>query len=310
MIELKAIKKVDHKNILGEGPVWDEKAQALYWVDILDDRIFKLDTQNKSVKSIEVDAYPSSIILTKDGTMIVTALDKLLEIPLTAFEEEDKSSDFALNRLEIESDIVGEDKSEAFVRRFNDGKADASGRLWLGTMVIEQEKGQGKSGLYCLNSLQGAREEKTKLLLEAKVEKTTISNGLCWDLSRKVFYFIDSPKGKIARYSWDESSGKIRFLDYCITLTEEEHTPDGMTIDCEGNLWIACWGGSQVFCADPISGKRLVKVHVGAANVTCPVFGGKDLSTLYITTAKDEKACGGELYFVETSVKGKIGHRC
>lgn len=305
MKQYKARVIAEVSNELGEGPVWDEKSDCLYWVDIEGNKIFRLDSLRNQVSWVEVNAFPSSIILTKSHTMIITAVDIIAELPLFVFDESHGTKvDMYDSKIYHHSHrFLGKSEKDHMTRRFNDGKADASGRLWLGTMAIEQEIGAKQGGLYCLEF----KKANPELIL--RIEATTISNGLCWDNKNGFFYFIDTTTHEIAKYKWNESSGEILNRSVCYSVDANEGSPDGMTIDSEGMLWIALWGGSKVIRVNPRSGERIAEVQVGASRVTCITFGGASLRTMYITTAKDEEGLGGDLYIVEGDVAGITTYR-
>ena len=287
-------------NDLGEGPVWDESSDCLYWVDIEGNKIFRLDYYRNQIAWIEVNPYPSTIILTNKHTMIITAIDIIAELPLFVFDESHgtKVNMYDSKIYHHSHRFLGKSEKDKMTRRFNDGKADASGRLWLGTMAIEQEIGSKQGGLYCLNFKTPNPE------LKLRIDATSISNGLCWNNKQGYFYFIDTKTYEIAKYKWIESTGEILNRSVCYTVDPVEGSPDGMTIDSNGMLWIALWGGYKVICVNPNNGERVAEVSVGAARVTCITFGGADLKTMFITTAKDEDGNGGDLYIVESDVTG------
>lgn len=305
MKQYKANVVAEVSNVLGEGPVWDDNTDCLYWVDILGNKIYRLDALRNQVSWIEVNVYPSTIILTKNQTMIITAIDIIAELPLFVFDEsQGEVVDMYDSKIYHHSHrFLGKSEKESITRRFNDGKSDASGRLWLGTMAVEQNIGENQGGLYCLDFKQANPE------LKLKIGETTISNGLCWDNKRGFFYFIDTMTYEVSQYKWDEPSGEIANKKSCYLVDQSEGSPDGMTIDHEGMLWIALWGGNKVIRVNPHTGERLAEVNVGASLVTCMTFGGSDLRTMYITTAKDDKGHGGDLYSVEGDVTGVATYR-
>lgn len=288
----------DVSNELGEGPVWDDKTDCLYWVDIKGNKIFRLDALTNQLSWVEVNDCPSTIILTNNQTMIVTAIDMIVELPLFIFDESHgRKVDIYGSKIYHHSHrFLGKSEKDKLTRRFNDGKADATGRLWLGTMAMNEEANQG--GFYCLDFKRPNPE------LRLRINNVTISNGLCWDNDHSCFYYIDTMTFEIARYNWNESTGEISQRSVSYKIDPNEGSPDGMTIDSEGMLWIALWNGSKVIRVNPNSGERLAEVSVSAKNVTCITFGGVDLKTMYMTTAKDDEGNGGDLYMVDSDVTG------
>nr|CAD7399575.1 unnamed protein product [Timema poppensis] len=167
--------------------------------------------------------------------------------------------------------------------RFNDAKADPSGRLWAGTMGYEIRKGvfKGKQGsLYSM--------DKSRNIIK-HVSDINISNGLAWSLDRKIFYFIDTDEFKVEAFDFDDDAGKIcnRRTVFDFKENNIEGFPDGMTIDAEGKLWVACYGGQQIIRVDPDTHKVLQTVKIPAPHVTSAAFGGTNFEDLYVTTASE-----------------------
>jgi sugar lactone lactonase YvrE len=131
-------------------------------------------------------------------------------------------------------------------------------------------------------------------------------------------YFIDSPTQEIRSYVFNQESGEIVFEKVAIRIPIEMGTPDGMTIDREGMLWIAHWGGYGVYRWNPNTGDLISKIDVPAPHVTSCAFAGEDLGTLIITTAQKNMTPdqlkdypqSGNLFNVSTGIAGVKGHRC
>jgi sugar lactone lactonase YvrE len=125
-------------------------------------------------------------------------------------------------------------------------------------------------------------------------------------------YFIDTPTSSVQAFEYDDTTGGISNREVVIKIPPEEGYPDGMSIDANDNLWIALWGGKAVAQCDPETGKILQKVYVPAPNVSSCAFGGKDLKTLYITTAREglskeqlkKYPLSGGLFAIELPTKG------
>jgi sugar lactone lactonase YvrE len=158
--------------------------------------------------------------------------------------------------------------------RFNDGKCDPAGRFWAGTMALTEETGAGN--LYVLHP---------DLSFEKKIGNVSISNGIAWSRDEKIMYYIDSPTRQVVCYDYNKNSGQICNPNAIITLDVSEGYPDGMTIDNEGMLWIAHWGGWKITRWDPMAGKKLMQIVMPVSQVTSCTFGGEDFHDLYITSA-------------------------
>jgi sugar lactone lactonase YvrE len=132
------------------------------------------------------------------------------------------------------------------------------------------------------------------LSVTKKMETVTISNGMAWSADHQTFYYIDSPTFEVASYHYDKHTGHISNKKTVIKIEEKEGSPDGMTIDREGMLWIAHWDGWQVARWNPETGEILARVQLPVARVSSCTFGGENLDDLYITSAR-EGLTNGEL---------------
>ncbi|MGV3527881.1 MAG: SMP-30/gluconolactonase/LRE family protein [Flavisolibacter sp.] len=252
-------------SLLGESPVWDEYSQTFYWVDILNGMIHRYHIQTKEQETISVHQPVGSVCLTRSGRMIAALQNGIHFVG-------------ADGRLELMVD------PEANIpnNRFNDGKCDATGRLWAGTMSMNGEVKAGS--LYCLE---------TKKNVSKKLSGISVSNGLAWSPDNSLFYFIDTPTQSVQAFEFDLSSGQLSNGRVAINIPEEMGKPDGMTIDEEGMLWIALWGGGKITRWDPRSGKLLHQIQLPVSQVSSCTFGGPQLTDLYVTTARvglDEKS--------------------
>jgi sugar lactone lactonase YvrE len=186
--------------------------------------------------------------------------------------------------------------------RYNDGKCDPAGRLWVGGM------GMGPDNRYQASLYRLDHDLKTNKMLDS----ITCSNGICWSLDKTKMYYIDTPTGKVRVFDYDNNTGNISNGITAVEIPEGMGYPDGMTIDAEGNLWVCLWSGACVACFDPETGELLRKISIPALNVTSCAFGGKDLKTLFITTASismsPEQAAkyplAGNLFAIDLEIKG------
>jgi len=270
---------LDAKAELGEGPVWDARTQTLYWLDILNKRIYA----NTDIL-IELDDFIGCLAPRKDGGLIFTK-----RFSFWTFEP-DASRSTLLSAL----------TDEPSNNRFNDGKCDPRGRFLAGTMDMGEKDPNGS-----LYSFDG--KSVTKLL-----NNVTISNGMAWSSDYKTFYYIDTPTREVKAFDFDLETGAIANPRVVVYVPESLGWPDGMTSDAQGNLWIAIWGGAQVTKWNPNTGQLLEQIPVPAKNVSSCVFGGRDMNELYITSARKglDKAAlegyplTGGLFRLETKVEG------
>lgn len=244
---------------LAEGPVWDERARRLLWVDIMAGMVHSFDPESGTDESLDVGRAVGAVALRESGG-IVLAL-------------EDGFGLLAAGGTEVEMLArVGADDPSI---RFNDGKCDPSGRFWAGTMAYDESPDAG--ALYRLDA-DGNVEE--------VLSGVTISNGLAWTADGHTMYHVDTPTQGVDAFEFDRDSGSVGARRRLIDVPQTDGAPDGLTIDDEGCLWLALWGGSSVRRYAP-DGRLDLVVHVPTEHVTSCTFGGPDLSDLFITSARE-----------------------
>ncbi|XP_061844500.1 regucalcin isoform X2 [Colius striatus] len=264
---------------IGESPVWDEKESSLLFVDITGRKVCRWSSVTKQVETVSVDAPVSSVALRKSGDYVITLGTRFAALKWK-------------EQLVTTITQVDQDKSN---NRFNDGKVDPAGRYFAGTMAEEirpavLERHQGS--LYTLYS---------DLSVVKHFDQVDISNGLDWSLDHKTFFYIDSLSYSVDAFDYDIQTGKIGSRRSIYKMEKEESIPDGMCIDTEGKLWVACYNGGRVIRLDPQTdkqetayvgvffpqGKRLQTVKLPVDKTTSCCFGGKDYSEMYVTSASD-----------------------
>ena len=244
--------------LLGEGPLWAESENAVYWVDIFSNNVHRYSLADGAKKTWTFDFPVTSLSLRQGGGFIGTITDGYAFIDL-----DEKSAD----SIQLpESDIAN--------NRFNDGKVDVSGRYWAGTMDTGQTLETG--ALYRLDA---------DLSVVKADDGYIICNGPTFSLDNTIIYHTDSIKGRI--YALDmspagELSGKRVFAEF---TAADEGVPDGMTVDSENCIWVAHFGGARISRYSP-AGEILQVVPMPVPNITSCTFGGAKLDTLYITTAR------------------------
>jgi len=270
----------DTKAYLGEGPIWDAKTQTLYWLDIINKKIYK----NADVL-IELDEFVGCIAPRVNGGLIYTQ----------------RASIWTLESDSVRTTLIAPLNNEAPLNnRFNDGKCDPRGRFLAGTMDLKESDPTGS-----LYSFDG--KSVIKLLSDV-----TISNGMAWSVDHKTLYYIDTPTREVRAFDYDLDTGTIANTRPVIYVPESLGWPDGMTSDMQGNLWIAMWGGAKMTKWNPNTGELLDQIPIPALNVSSCVFGGKNVNELYITSARkgmDEAALNqypltGGVFRLQTNVEG------
>ncbi|OMD39062.1 SMP-30/gluconolactonase/LRE family protein [Paenibacillus odorifer] len=284
--EIQAELIIDAQAELGEGPHWDAQFNQLYWVDIMGRklRIYDRVTGSETVRSF--DLMVSAVIPTTAGGLVLAMEDGVY-----------------LSSLEGSLVKLTSIEAELPRNRSNDAKCDRQGRLWVGTMSMDYEPKAG--GLYVLEPDGDCRQVLSGI---------SISNGLAWDYARSRMYYIDTPTRQVDVFEYDEVAGKISNRRVAFQIPDATGSPDGMTIDSEGMLWVAHWGGGCVSRWDPNTGEQIGLVRVPAPFVTSCTFGGSDLTELYITTARtglnEEEICkyphAGGLFMAKPGVSGLL----
>ncbi|XP_033223260.1 regucalcin-like [Belonocnema kinseyi] len=260
---------VNRTNCLTEGPHWDPKTQRLIFVDIWANKICSYDPANKKVLHAEL-AKPVGVAVPVENSPNLFLAAHGTDLVLVTWDCTENVKNPPIKILEsVEKGRKG--------NRFNDGKCDPSGRFWAGTMCeIEGNFEPNQGSLYSLDS---------NLDLKSHFSSVGISNGLAWKDDK--FYYIDSLTFEVAGFDYDSKSGTIANRKVVFDFKENNISgfPDGMTIDANGNLWVACWDGSRILQIDPKSGKLLQTIYIPAKRVTSVAFGGPALDTLFVTTA-------------------------
>ncbi|MFH1780562.1 MAG: SMP-30/gluconolactonase/LRE family protein [Candidatus Nealsonbacteria bacterium] len=254
---------------LGEGPFWFE--DALYWIDILSKKIYRYFPKEEKTEEMQLDQYIGALSPRKKGGFVLAL----------------KNGFYFLDKFKGSPTPIINPEADKPNNRFNDGKCDAKGRFWAGTMSLSNSSDQGS--LYMLDE---------NCQVYKKYSPVTISNGICWSSDNKSMYYIDTPTHQILRFDFNLATGEIKNAKPIITIDPKIGSPDGMTIDSNDCLWIALWGGSAVVCYDPKTAKLLHKIDLPVSQVTSCSFGGPDLDELYITTATEG------LFKIKPGVKG------
>ena len=277
--------------ILGESPMWHAERKCCYWADIENGVLFEYSWLFKTTRTWK---FNQRLGLVREGkaNQLILGLDaQIAKFDLVTEELTHLTS--------IELPTSG--------NRCNDGACDSLGRLWVGTMDLQHKKDAGS--LYMVDHT---------LEIHRKVSNTSISNGIAWSPDNKRLYYIDSPTQVVRSFIFNEPSGGILFEKNVIQIPSEMGTPDGMSIDEEGMLWIAHWGGFGVYRWNPNNGKLLDKINLPVPQVTACAFAGENLDQLVITSARENLNVedlkkypeSGNVFFSEPGVKGLLMNKC
>uniref|UniRef100_A0A1A8UWU3 Regucalcin n=1 Tax=Nothobranchius furzeri TaxID=105023 RepID=A0A1A8UWU3_NOTFU len=281
--------------LIGEGPVWEESEQTLLFVDIAGQKIHRWSPTTCQIQSIETDDTVGFAVPRKSSGYVAGVGRSIVAI--------DWSTEVMTSLVDFD-----EDKPN---NRLNDGKVDPMGRLLAGTMGKEEQPAQvqkKQGSLYSVNS---------EYLVTKHLSEVDISNGLEWSLDQKTFFYIDSLALSVDAFDYNSSTGHLSNRRVVYHMEEGEGLPDGMTIDAEGNLWVACYNGGRVIRIDPTTGKRLQTVSLPVMKTTSCCFGGPDYSDLYVTSAslglskseRNQQPLSGNTFRVKgLGVKGLPSH--
>ncbi|HDR7686745.1 SMP-30/gluconolactonase/LRE family protein [Bacillus toyonensis] len=276
---------LDAKATLAEGPCWNEKKQLLYWVDIIEKTLCIYNPTNNTNRVIALNQQIGCVV------------PYVEDVVLLAME----NGFYSLNLKTEKLTHIYDPEPHLVENRFNDGKCDPAGRFWAGTTDLNGINAAGS--LYCLYN---------NLSVEKKVSYVNTSNGIAWSPDHTYLYFIDTPTKKVVRFHYDIRTGEISNPTDVILFPENDGLPDGMTIDEEGCLWIAHWGGSKITRWNPLTGEQILSVPIPALYVTSCTFGGPNSTDLYVTTARtrmtDEELKkyphAGGIFRIQTNIKG------
>ena len=271
---------------LGESPVWVDREQLLYWVDIQESRLFQFDPTSQQKRTWQFGSRITSIAPRQSGGYIATFADGIVEL------SPDREPLRTVARPE--TDLPG--------NRFNDAKVDPGGRFWAGTMDESETRPSG--AIYRLDDQLDCRRMD---------DGYVVTNGPAFSSDGSRLYCADSKLGTVYQCDLDPA-GQIVDKRTFVQFSGDMGSPDGMTVDSKGCLWVCHWGGSRVtrFTKDGID---IQTIQLPASNVTSCCFGGQELDVLYITTARQgvspsglaQQPLAGGLFACMPGVRGLPG---
>lgn len=278
----------DRKDRLGEGLMWSERQQQLYWVDILDRQVHRLDPATGRIESWTAPEMIGWLFERESGDGFIAGLH----------------SGFATVQLGAHGgnlrDVtpLGGPEAELPGNRMNDAFVDAEGHIWAGTMAIDAVQQSG--ALYRLAPDLAWRR------MDAGY---CIANGPVASLDGRLLYHTDSAAGRVYRYALGED-GELGPRETFIAFEPGWGAPDGMTVDTDGGIWIAHYGGGCVSRFLP-DGTRDRVIALPASQITNCTFGGPGLDRLYVTSAGDgvDEPAGGALFVGACGFRGLPARR-
>jgi sugar lactone lactonase YvrE len=255
---------------LGEGALWDERRGVLWWVDIVPGNVHCFNPTTKINETFAIGTPVGAVVLDTEGHLILAVKDGFAR-----YNTENGVCEMLAIVPHVNESI-----------RFNDGKCDPEGRFWAGTLAEDGPQNVGT--LYCLER---------DFSITKKLQGVGISNGIAWSPSGDTMYYIDSVTQKVLAFQYANSTGAISHSRVVIEIPSSVGVPDGMCVDSLGMLWVALWDGGKVIQIHPVSGEILSEVVVpNVRKVTSCAFGGEDMNTLFITTARQGLTSEEERY--------------
>ena len=256
--DLKAELLVDCKNVLGEGPIWSETEQRLYWTDIESRILWWFDPSRSQSESLVLRSRAGSIAFRRSGGLLLASENEILGFdPETGVERQ----------VAVVPDMPPE-------TRLNDGRCDRFGRFVVGGFDY---RGAGRGSVYVLNS------DGTMNTLFTGVNS---ANSTCFSPDGRIMYFADSPRRLIWAFDYDPERGEISNRRVFHELGHDAGLPDGSAVDSYGCLWNAEWGAGRVVRYTP-DGEIDAVIDTPCLNPSCPALGGPDYRTLFITSARE-----------------------
>lgn len=254
---------VKEQNEIGEGPVWEEKDATLLYVDIYGPKISRWNSLTNQIESMHTEAYVGCVVPRQSGGYVIGEGTRFAAV------DWEKRTITTIAKVDTEKTNT----------RFNDGKVDPAGRFFAGTMAVEVRPAEleGKQG-----SLYSLHPDHSVI---THFDQVDLSNGMDWSPDHRFFYYVDSLTYMVEVFDYDIHTGGVANRRMVYRLGKDEGIPDGMCIDVEGKIWLACYNGGRVLRIDPQTGTRLQTVKMPVAKITSCCFGGKDYTDLYVTSA-------------------------
>jgi sugar lactone lactonase YvrE len=273
---------------LAEGPVWDEHTQRLIWVDIIEREVHRFDPATGIDVLTDVPGMPGIAIPRVQGGLVLVIDHRFAFLDDTG-------------HVETITDLP----QGAVTVRFNDANCDAAGRLWAGTTGFNAEP--GAAALYRLDP---------DLTVTRALANVTESNGIDWSPDDRLMYYVDSLERRVDVFDFDLDTGGLANRRPFVAVDDGEVLPDGLTVDAEGYVWVACWGGAAVRRFAP-DGSPAGSIALPTPHITCPAFGGPRLDRMFITSAREglteaqlaADPVAGALFACEPGVTGRPPHR-
>jgi len=255
---LKAELALDARATLGECVRWDARDKLIYWIDIPGKKMHRYDPASGRDDSVELPQEMGCFAQDERGGFIAGM----------------RSGYARINQFGGDITLLTSPDYDPAKARFNDGRCDAAGRFWAGTMWEPRDK--AGASVYCMEA-DGR--------FSAKANPVTLSNGITFSLDNKTFTLADTPNHVLWAFDYDIDDAAVSNQRVLRTFDPPQGRPDGACVDAEGNVYIAIFAGGRIEKVSP-QGDLLAVIELPAPNITCCTFAGDDLQTLYATTAR------------------------
>jgi len=286
---------LDARNGSGESPIWSQREQALYWIDVQKHLLERLHPATGRVQRWKMPAQIGAHALCASGAALVALRTGLFKLDLEAGGTE----------------LVAAPPFNARTHRFNEGKCDAAGQFWVG-VAYKPLQGASASAqdqpqpLYRYGAGQG---------LVTMPVRASIANGLAWAPDNRRCYFTDSAERTVRRFDFDLARGTLAGAQVFKHFQADSDMPDGAAMDQEGGYWCALYGGSRIVRLG-LDGAVSREIALPVSHPTMCTFGGPDLATLYITSAsfglspqeRQRQPHAGTLFSCRPGVRGLGAH--
>lgn len=262
-------------SVLGESPFWHPQEQMLYWADITGCKLHRLNAFTGDVESWQTPSEPGCFAPAKRGGFIIALRERIVRTQAWGGE---------LQTLAMID-------HDAATTRSNDGKCDAAGRFWVGTMFEPRTAQQAQ--LLCWDGRS----------LTHKQGGAIVANALAFSPDNKTIYWADTPQHTIWAWDFDVETGAMTNQSIFKQWSAKPEDwisglpanggyggrPDGAAVDVHGNLWVAMFEGKRVVQISP-AGDELQSIEAPVTTCTMSAFGGDDMQTLYLTSARHNRS--------------------
>lgn len=242
---------------LGEGPIWNQDTQEITWVDITGKKIHQSNFDSGVTRTFKLSISPGSIVEKRDGGYLIGTSEGFAD-------------------LSTDGELIPRHTFLDSTMRFNDGKVDAVGRFWAGSMALDFSAQRGS--LYVVE-VDGTYRK--------VLDQLTLPNGMGWSPDNSYFYLIESIPGVLRRFDFDLDKGEISHPIDLMAFDSSKGIPDGMSVSKTGFIVVALWDGSRLEIYSP-EGKKIDEIKLPVKRPTSCTFAGLDGTTLIATSAAQD----------------------